>query len=50
MLANTDGNGDHWLDDGARVTADASGTIQVRWSTTGEGGSVPHSLDVPTCR
>jgi hypothetical protein len=49
MLGNTDGNGDHWLDDGATVTGSAGKTIEVEYSVTGEGGSTPRSLSVSVC-
>jgi len=49
MLGNTDGNGDHWLDEGATVTGSAGKTIKVAWSVTGEGGSSPRELSVPVC-
>lgn len=49
MLGNTDGNGDHYLDEGATVTGSAGKTIEVEWSVTGEGGSTPRSLSVPVC-
>lgn len=49
MLGNTDGNGDHWLDEGATVTGSAGKTIKVEWSVTGEGGSNPRELSVPVC-
>jgi hypothetical protein len=49
MLGNTDGNGDHWLDEGATVTGSSGKTINVAWSVTGEGGSTPRSLSVPVC-
>lgn len=49
MLGNTDGNGDHWLDEGATITA-RSGKLDVKYSVTGEGGSQPRSLSVPVCR
>lgn len=49
MLGNTDGNGDHWLDEGAAITA-RSGALEVKYSVTGEGGSQPRKLSVPQCR
>lgn len=49
MLGNTDGNGDHWLDEGATVTGSAGKTIRAEWSVTGEGGSTPRELRVPVC-
>jgi hypothetical protein len=50
MLGNTDGNGDHWLDEGATITARNGNALEVRYSVTGEGGSQPRSLSVPVCR
>jgi hypothetical protein len=49
MLANTDGNGDHWLDEGATITLRA-GKLEVKYSVTGEGGSNPRALTVPACQ
>ncbi|MBS2011724.1 MAG: hypothetical protein JST00_02325 [Deltaproteobacteria bacterium] len=49
MLGNTDGNGDHWLDEGATIAARAGGALRVDYRVTGEGGSTPRSLDVPRC-
>lgn len=48
MLSNTDGNGDHWLDEGATITA-RGGKLEVKYSVTGEGGSTPRALSVPVC-
>lgn len=50
MLGNTDGNGDHYLDEGATITSRAGNALQVKYSVTGEGGSTPRSLAVPVCR
>ncbi len=50
MLGNTDGNGDHWLDEGATIKAGAAQSLRVDFSVTGEGGSSPRELDVPMCR
>lgn len=50
MLSNTDGNGDHWLDEGAQIKIGAAGTLELAWSVTGEGGSSPRSMSVPVCR
>lgn len=50
MLGNTDGNGDHWLDEGATIEANAAKTLTVAYSVTGEGGSQPRSLAVPLCK
>jgi hypothetical protein len=49
MLANTDGNGDHWLDEGATITGSTGQTLEADWSVTGEGGSTPRALSVPVC-
>lgn len=49
MLGNTDGNGDHWLDDGAKIKSAAQRKLVVDFSVTGEGGSTPHTLDVVPC-
>ena len=49
MLFNTDGNGDHWLDEGATITGSAGQTIEVEYSVTGEGGPTPRALSVPVC-
>jgi hypothetical protein len=49
MLGNTDGNGDHWLDEGATIESRAGGKLEVEYSVTGEGGSTPRSLDVKVC-
>ncbi|MFO0676230.1 MAG: hypothetical protein U0169_06830 [Polyangiaceae bacterium] len=51
MLLNTDGNGDHFLDEGYTLTVSRSTSIvEVRFSVTGEGGSEDKSLSVPPCR
>jgi len=50
MLDNTNGNGDHWLDDGAKITGSSGKTLRVAYSVTGEGGSNPRALSVPVCR
>jgi hypothetical protein len=50
MLGNTDGNGDHFLDEGATITAGKSNALKVQYSVTGEGGSVPRSLTVSLCK
>lgn len=50
MLGNTDGNGDHWLDEGATIKTGAARALRVEFSVTGEGGSSPRELDVPACR
>jgi hypothetical protein len=49
MLGNTDGNGDHWLDEGATIKVGAAQALRVEFSVTGEGGSSPRELDVPVC-
>jgi hypothetical protein len=50
MLGNTDGNGDHYLDDGAKISSRAANALHVEYSVTGEGGSNPRALSVPVCR
>ncbi len=48
MLANTDGNGDHWLDEGAQVHGEERRLV-VDFSVTGEGGPEGYKLDVVPC-
>lgn len=50
MLGNTDGNGDHYLDEGAKISSRPSNGLEVEYSVTGEGGSTPRALSVPVCR
>lgn len=49
MLANTDGNGDHWLGEDTSIESGSGGKLVVSWTTIGEGGEEPHELDVPRC-
>jgi len=50
MLLNTDGNGDHWLDAGYRLTTErASSAIKVSFTVIGEGGPEDFELAVPKC-
>jgi hypothetical protein len=50
MLVNTDGNGDHYLDDGYKIEkVGSTPELRVTFSVTGEGGSMEHELSVPRC-
>jgi hypothetical protein len=48
-IANTDGNGDHWLDRSA-VRTGAGRALVATFTVTGEGGQSDLELTVPPCR
>ena len=48
MLANTDGNGDHYLDSSS-IEGGPRESLKVLFQWTGENGATDHTLDVAKC-
>jgi len=50
VLANTDGNGDHYLDEGATITLQKDGELDVDCTIVNEGGPRSRFVSAHVCK